>query len=54
MIVLISVGTSKLGPIGAQMILSIQSNFKKEFQSNKKFSWETVRLVKKLGPIVES
>ena len=47
---LVSVGTSKLGPIGAQMILSIQINFKKEIQSNRKFSQETVRLVKKIRP----
>ena len=37
---LVSVGTSKLvGPIGAQIILSIRINFKKELQSNRKFSW---------------
>ena len=35
---LVPVGTSKLGPIGEQMILSIQINFKKEIQSNRKFS----------------
>ena len=28
-LILVSVGTSKLGPIGAQMISSIQINFKK-------------------------
>ena len=28
----------KLGPIGAQIILSIGINFKKELQSNRKFS----------------
>ena len=35
---LVSVETSKLGPIGAQIILSIRINFKKEIQSNRKFS----------------
>ena len=30
---LVSVGTSKLGPIGAQIILSIGINFKKELQT---------------------
>ena len=39
--ILVSVGTSKLDPIGAQMILSIQIKFKKELQSNRKFSLET-------------
>ena len=45
-LILVSVGTSKLGPNGVQMILSIQINFKKEIQSNRKFSQETGRLVK--------